>query len=218
MNLTPEDSCKTPRAVKAKKGWRNTSLSLCLSRGWPYMTGATRLYMFSTRGWHKSVKMCVWWSPGCVRDACACVWASFTSPSFTATQLHQHSPRKTHSWQRLCQRSKEMECVYVRAPDKKGRRWTPEKPEQEKKRRKETGGEIDTRGGWGVRCERKSSETSGKEKESLGRGGNYSCPTMIHWGKFSSASPSPPFCPPTSLPSPVISLCTAPCSLWLIAK
>lgn len=39
---------------------------------------------------------------------------------------------------------------------------------------------------------------------------------MIHWGKFSSASP--PFHPPTSPPNPLTSACPTCCSWWLIAR
>lgn len=46
-----------------------------------------------------------------------------------------------------------------------------------------------------------------RERESLGQGGNCSCPTMIHWGKFSSTSPSPPS---------HLSLRTTPHSGWSI--
>lgn len=72
-------------------------------------------------------------------NVCACIRASCASPFLTATQLRQHSAPSTPSHVRVCVR--EMECVYVTAMNKGGRRWSPEKPEEEKRR-----GEIDMEG------------------------------------------------------------------------
>lgn len=100
-SLTPEGSCKTPRAVKAKQRWCKSFL---LIKEMTLHDRVKRLYMFSTRGWHIScprVFKKMWES---VFNVCvhAWVWASFTSPSFTATQLRQHSPLNTPSHVRVC--------------------------------------------------------------------------------------------------------------------
>lgn len=51
------------------------------------------------------------------------------------------------------------------------------------------------------------------KRESLGQGGNCSCPAMIHWGKFSSVSPS---CPTTTLSNPHLPILVTPRLEWLI--
>lgn len=174
------------------------------------MTWTTGLYVLYQRllqkwslNFSESVYVCVFafmkWMCVCMH---AFILASCTSPSLTATQLHQHSPFNAPT----------PISVYVRDAEKCSTRtfqlWTnaemrrsPEKPERE---------ETNRRGG-----EQRDSykdivrgQTSEKvewdiwKRESLGQGGNCSCPTMIHWGKFSSASPSRP---PTTLSNPLTS-------------
>lgn len=104
--------------------------------------------MFSTRDWHKSrpqtfpsvcVCACVKWM--CVRMH-AFIWASCTSPSLTATQLHQHSPFNAPSHISVCVRDAEKWSprtfqLWTNAE----MRRSPEKPEREEKNRKDGDGE-----------------------------------------------------------------------------
>lgn len=178
------------------------------------------IYVFYQRLTHKlflSVKksyVCVCWTCACVR---ACMGPSILhlSPFHRIAAASTLTPQHTLSRQSVCQRGSEMDCVYAGAMNKGGKEevsWeTWVRKREDKRPRGEEEGERGERYE-GVRSERKFSETSGKEKESLGRGGNYSCPTMIHWGKFST-SPSPPFRPATSLPNPLTSL-SPPYSLY----
>lgn len=129
-----------PRGLKAKMEWCNTTLlSLCLSKRWHYMTGATRRDMFSTRGCHISYRAVLWVFRSRVVRVNAlhwCIGASCTSPSLTAVQLRQHWPPNTPSHVRECVSGKrrEMECVHI-TMKKGGRRRSPEKPEGGRKQR-----------------------------------------------------------------------------------
>lgn len=144
-NLTPEESCKTPRAVKVKRGWRNTSLfSLCLSKRWPYMTRAIRLCMFPTRGWHisclKVLKTCL-----CLLRMCAAwMYRSILHLSL----FHRNAAAWTHPATHVLTSEKWSASVLEQGQ----REMDPWEDKKEGGRRNR---ETDMRGGWGVRCERK---------------------------------------------------------------
>ena len=134
-------------------------LSLCLSMRWPYMTGATGLCMFSTKGWHVSCPHTI--RVKCEkRRLCVCECASilhlslFDRNAAASTLTSQH----TLSRQCVCQRHREMECVYVRAVDKGGKgggllRNLRKKGKEEGKAEGER--EIDMEGDWGVTSQRR---------------------------------------------------------------
>lgn len=115
------------------------------------------------------------------------------------------TPQRTLSRQSVCQRRREMECVYVPAMNKSRKEvvsW------ETWKRSGEMGGGDSFKGRLrGHISEKVEWDIWKRERESLGQGGNCSCPTMIHWGKFSSTSPSPPS---------HLSLRTTPHSGWSI--
>lgn len=144
------------------------------------------------------------WACMCVHHAF--IWASRTSPSLTATQLRQHSPPSAPSHVKVCVRDAEKWSVCMfQLWTKAERRWSPEKPEKEVER---WGGGDSFKGRLrGHISEKVEWDIWKRERESLGQGGNCSCPTMIHWGKFSSTSPSPPS---------HLSLRTTPHSGWSI--
>lgn len=149
ISRTFEDSCETPRAMKAKKKWRKTSLLWgCISKRWPDMTWTTGLYVFYQRLTQKlsskfSQSVCVC---ACAQWPCVCmhafIWVSCTSPSSTATQLHQQSPFNAPSHISVCVRDAEkwgprMFQLWTNAE----MRRSPEKPEREEKNRRDGEGE-----------------------------------------------------------------------------
>lgn len=112
------------------------------------MTWTAGLYVFyqrltqkSSSNFSQSVCVCA-----CAKWMCVCmhafIWASWTSPSLTATQLHQHSPFNAPSHISVCVRDAEKWSprtfqLWTNAE----MRRSPEKPEREEKNRKDGDGE-----------------------------------------------------------------------------
>lgn len=112
------------------------------------MTWTAGLYVFyqsltQKSSWNSSQSVCVC---ACAKRMCVCmhafIWASCTSPSLTATQLHQHSPFNAPSHISVCVRDAEKWSprtfqLWTNAE----MRRSPEKPEREEKNRKDGDGE-----------------------------------------------------------------------------
>lgn len=142
--------------------------------------------------------------------ACACMHLSEHPVPLPLWPQHSciNTHPSTHPLTSVCV------CVCVRDAEKCStctfQLWTnaemrrsPEKPEREETKRR--GGEREQRDSYKDILRGQTSEKVERDiwkRESLGHGGNCSCPTMIHWGKFSSASPS---CPRTTPSNPLTS-------------